>query len=89
MRKSLLLIFFLVALSACGKQIEDFVSEAKRPIEEFQGEVDTSKAIKLSPGAVSAAGSQVQSRMTLTPTNMPVKGSQVEARLTINQNRVN
>jgi hypothetical protein len=89
MSKVLVLAFLSIVLSACGKQIEDFVRDAKRPAEQILTNVDSGKAIKLSPGAVSAAGSQVQSRMTITPTQSPVSGTQVEAQLTINQNRVN
>lgn len=91
MKKIIFLMISMLALSGCGKQIEDFVREGvKKPIEDLTPIVSTSssKAIKISPGAGLAKGAQVQGHFTITPTNQTAKGSQVEARVSISQTRV-
>ena len=85
------LIVSSIGLSACGKQIEDFVREGiKKPIETLDPTTSTasSKAIKISPGAGIAKGSQVQGHFTITPTNQTAKGAQVDAKVSISQTRV-
>ena len=91
MKRILLLASTLFITAGCGKQIEDFVKEGiKNPIEVVDPSASTSssKAIKISPGAGIASGSQVEGKFNLTMTNRTVAGSQIEARISINQTRV-
>lgn len=91
MKKMIFLLISTVALSGCGKQIEDFVKDGvKQPVETLVPNPTSasSKALKISPGAGIAKGAQVQGRFTITPTNQTAKGSQVEAKVSISQTRV-
>ncbi len=91
MKKVIFLLISGLALSGCGKQIEDFVREGvKQPIEDLNPVISTasSKAIKISPGSGQVQGSQVQGRVTITPTNQKATGTQVEARVSLSQTRV-
>jgi hypothetical protein len=86
-----LLILASLSLAGCGKQIEDFVRDGiKKPIDTLDPSLSSasSKAIKISPGAGVAIGSQVQARVAITPTNQTAKGSQVEAKISVSQTRV-
>lgn len=88
----LILIVSSLALAGCGKQIEDFVRDGiKKPIETLEPPLTStasSKALKISPGAGQAKGSQVEGHFTITPTNQTAKGSQVEAKVSLSQTRV-
>mgnify|MGYP001206218445 CR=1 FL=1 len=86
---SVLLSVFL--LSACSKQIQDFVtSGAQRPI---LGEIlpTTSTAnpigIKISPGANTIQGSTIKATVSISTTDRELSGSQVKGTVTFNQAR--
>lgn len=85
------MVYIVITLSGCGKQIEDFVKDGiTDPISNIDPTTTTSssKAIKVSPGSGIAKGSQVEGRFTITPTDRTISGSQVEAKLTLSQTRV-
>lgn len=90
----ILWLFILVILTAgCGREITDFVTSGdKRPGDSIDlPSVSTSNPLgmKTSPGAGSLTGSQVNTRMAITPTHRTIVGSQVKATFTFHQNRPN
>lgn len=76
-------------LSACGGPIRDFVmsgdSEIPLPV---VSTAESSRALKVSPGAVTAMGPRVGARLTVTPTRQRASGSQVKAEISLSRTRV-
>ena len=75
-----------IAISGCGKQIEEFVGGGSRP-PPISGE-PPSKALKISPGAVISNGTQAGGKFTITPTKRLAKGTTTDARLSVNATTV-
>jgi len=90
MKLNLLLILAALSLTACGKQMKDFVIDGSKNPNDPTKPIITIKntsGVKVSPGAGKITGTQVDGRVTITPTYRLVKGSQVQGRVTISQGR--
>lgn len=82
----LLLCIECFGLTACQKQIEEFVGEGSKPPVEVQESFN--KTLKISPGSVISEGTSVDGSFTITPTKRLVKGASVDASLTVNARTV-
>ena len=91
MKTRLLFCLFTFSLLGCDKQIREFVNSGAKHVPELIEPIfanSSSQAIKISPGANLASGTQGSARYTLTPTQVQLTGTQGDARVSINQNRV-
>lgn len=96
-------IFLILMVSAfafintgCGNAIENFVRREKKDngsgSEELPSKnvVSGERAIRISAGANALSGTQVQSRVSISPVaNAPLEGTQVKARVFLNRHKTN
>ena len=92
--KYLFSIFTIFLFCGCGSQIENFVSGARSQPAASNPVVPnpptpSSKAIKLSPGAVNSTGAHFQSGISIGASKLEIKGSHFGAKIALSQNRVN
>lgn len=83
------LILTSLWLTGCGKQIQDFVRDAHPPALVPITSINSTKALKISPGHINSVGTQVGASMTITATNRALSGSQVHAKVSLHQIRTN
>lgn len=89
------LFFFAVfALSACNKQVQDFVKAARppniqSPVVTPPAAVDSPMSLKVSPGQVTSVGGGKAMTANITPTQKVfAAGGDMSAQLTLSRGRV-
>lgn len=91
MMRSLIFFVVLSVTVGCGKQVTDWaLGGGRRPGDDSDVPSESTSrpiGIKISPGANSVAGSQVQSRFAITPSQRTASGSNVKSKFTFHQNR--
>jgi hypothetical protein len=88
MKSWMVLILISGLLSGCENPVQDFVnggSEAVKPepVAPIAGSGENLRGVGLSPGAVSATGSNVSGRLVLKSSLVQAKGPNVDAVLSI------
>lgn len=79
----------LVTLSTgCGKALEDFVRVSRpQPAQQLPIGLNTTNAIKISPGQTSSVGGDVAMTANVTITDRPLDGGDVTARVSVSRQR--
>ena len=91
MKKAICLCLILISAAGCGAQMKDFVlsgrANPRDPHPSPSITSPSSKAIKVSPGAQTMKGTQLQGRVTVTSTRLPLAGAQLQGKIAVGQNR--
>ncbi len=85
--KALYLLVFCFGLSACDKQIQNYVAGA-RPKTKEPAQSSSSNAIKISPGRLEATSSDISAEANITPNRKILNSADVSARIGVSRTRV-